>query len=57
MLVGTFEAVPPKIGPISVDQARACAFGAFSLVTAENTEEQIETALDAHQELYSHVAI
>ena len=32
-------------------------FGAFSLVTAENTEEQIETALDAHQELYSHVAI
>lgn len=57
VLVGTFEAIPPKIGPISVDQARACAFGAFSLVTAESTEDQIETALDAHQELYSHVAI
>lgn len=56
VLVGTFETVPGQIGGVTVDDARPCAFGAFSLVTADTTETQIETALSAHQELYSNVA-
>lgn len=52
VVVGTFEAIPEKIGRHCIVHGKPVAFGAFSLISSQDSETAIIAALTIHQELY-----
>lgn len=57
VIVGTFESIPAKINAHSIVNSKPATFGALSLISLEDTEDEIITTLSTHQELYRHVKI
>ncbi|SMB45839.1 hypothetical protein SPRA44_600085 [Serratia proteamaculans] len=54
VVVGTFEGIPEQIGRHSIGQGRPAVFGAFSIISSQDSEAEIVAALMTHQELYQH---
>ncbi|MCC4107175.1 hypothetical protein [Serratia ureilytica] len=54
VVVGTFEAIPEKLGRHGIVHGKPAAFGAFSLISSQDSETAIIAALTTHQELYHH---
>lgn len=54
VVVGTFESIPEKIGHHGVIHGKPTSFGAFSLISSQDSENAIIAALTIHQELYHH---
>ncbi|MEE4484878.1 hypothetical protein V2T44_18240 [Serratia ficaria] len=57
VVVGTFEAIPEKIGRHNITQGKPAAFGAFSIISSQDNDAAIVAALMTHQELYQHANI
>lgn len=55
LIVGTFECLPNHIGTQKIIGSKAAAFGAFTLISADDSVNDIRQALETHQELYRHV--
>ncbi|EBW2367043.1 hypothetical protein CBJ60_004481 [Salmonella enterica subsp. enterica serovar Ajiobo] len=54
VVVGTFESIPEKLGRHCIVHGKPIAFGAFSLISSQDSETAIIAALTIHQELYHH---
>lgn len=54
VVVGTFEAIPEKVGRHDIVQGKPAVFGAFSIFSSQDSETAIVAALTTHQELYHH---
>lgn len=55
VIFGTFECLPGQIGTQRIANIRPGAFGAISLLLANDNEESIRAAACKHQELYNDI--
>jgi len=55
LILGTFECIPDHIGGQMVVDAQAGAFGAISLISADDADDTIPSAIATHQRMYEHV--